>query len=193
MELATALCFCLLFFRFNWSLEFIFYLVITLFLIIIFVYDWRYHLILDKVSITAVILALIFSLILGLSIYSLLLGALIGGGFFFLQYLISKGKWIGGGDIRLGVLMGFILGWQKILVALFLAYFVGAVFAIFLIILKNKKLKSHLPFGTFFNCRNFCGSALGPSNYRLVFIGEFSQLVLLNYEIIIKKKRFYPN
>jgi len=155
VELGTALVFCLLFMYFGWSLEFIFYLIISLFLVIIFVYDFRYHLILDKVSITAIILALVFNLILGFSIISLLLGGLIGGGFFFLQFIVSKGKWIGGGDIRLGILMGFLLGWQKLLVAMFLAYFVGAIFSIVLIFLKKKKLKSHLPFGTFLTAGTF--------------------------------------
>ena len=74
---------------------------------------------------------------------------LIGGGFFLLQYVVSKGKWIGGGDIRLGFLMGLILGWPDVLVALMLAYIIGAVFSIGMLLLKKKQWGSQIPFGTF--------------------------------------------
>ncbi len=155
VEVSTGILFCLLYLIFGWSLAFGFYLILTSFLIIIFVYDLKYHLILDKVSIPAIILAIIFGLFLKISPWDMVFGVLIGAGFFFLQFLVSKGKWIGGGDIRLGVLMGIMLGWQKVLLALFLAYFVGAVFSIVLIAMKRKKLKSHLPFGTFLTIGTF--------------------------------------
>ena len=83
------------------------------------------------------------------NIFNLLLAALIVSGFFMLQFIISKGKWIGGGDIRLGFLMGTMLGWPNSLVALLLAYIVGSVISIFLIVFKFKKWGDQLPFGTF--------------------------------------------
>jgi prepilin signal peptidase PulO-like enzyme (type II secretory pathway) len=73
----------------------------------------------------------------------------VGGGFFLLQYLVSRGKWIGGGDVRFGVMMGVLLGWPNILVALFIAYVLGAVVAVPLLIFKKKKMKSEVPFGAF--------------------------------------------
>ena len=79
----------------------------------------------------------------------MLLGILVGAGFFLLQYLISKGKWIGGGDVLLGVLMGVILGWPNILVALMLAYILGATVGVFLLLSKKKNLQDQLAFGTF--------------------------------------------
>ena len=72
-----------------------------------------------------------------------------GGGFFLAQFLISKGQWIGGGDIRMGALMGFFLGWPQILVALFFSYIIGAIIGVSLIILKKKTWKSEIPFGVF--------------------------------------------
>lgn len=126
-----------------------FYLIIACFLIIIFLYDFKYYLILDKIIVPAVIVAIIGNLLLGSEWWDLGLGALIGGGIFFLQYIISRGKWIGGGDIRLGLLMGAILGWQLTFVALFIAYLIGAFIGIILIIGKQKKMKDAVPFGTF--------------------------------------------
>ncbi len=36
--------------------------------------------------------------------------AVVGAGFFLLQYVVSRGRWIGGGDIRIGAMMGMMLG-----------------------------------------------------------------------------------
>ena len=71
------------------------------------------------------------------------------GGFFLLQFLISRGKWIGGGDIRLGFLMGLMLGWPYALVALFMAYILGALIGTGLLATGKKKMQSQIPFGTF--------------------------------------------
>jgi len=122
------------------------------FLLIIFVFDLKHYLILDKVTIPAMVAAFVFNILLYPNwryVFFLLLAAIIGGGFFLLQYLISQGKWIGGGDIRLGVVMGFMLGWPKIVTALVIAYIVGALFSLGLLVLKKKKLNSQIPFGTF--------------------------------------------
>lgn len=70
-------------------------------------------------------------------------------------------SWIGGGDLRLAIIMGLILGWKMGLVALFLAYFLGAVVMLPLYYIaeqkkrkakkKRKKTKedSLFPFGPF--------------------------------------------
>jgi len=79
----------------------------------------------------------------------LLLSGLLGLIFFGVQYWISDGKWIGGGDLRLGVLMGVGLGWEKMLAALVIGYIIGAIVAVILLLLKKKKAKSKLPLGVF--------------------------------------------
>ena len=80
---------------------------------------------------------------------------LVGGGFFLAQFVLSKGKWIGGGDIRLGLLMGAILGWTGVLLGLFVAYMLGGVFASILLLSKKKHLGDKLPFGTFLTIATF--------------------------------------
>jgi prepilin signal peptidase PulO-like enzyme (type II secretory pathway) len=118
-------------------------------LVIIFVYDLKYGFILDKVTLPAILVGLILNLILGITWQNLILAAGIGGGFFLVQFLISKGRWIGGGDIRMGALMGVFLGWPQILVALFFSYILGAIIGVGLIFLKKKTWKSEIPFGVF--------------------------------------------
>jgi len=149
VELATGLAFLLIFINLGFSLKFFIYLVYACFLIIIFVYDLRYNLILDKVTVPAMILAILADIMLKVPFFSVLFGVIIGGGFFFIQFAASRGRWIGGGDIRLGVLMGLILGYEKMIAALAIAYLVGALVALFLLVTKKKKLRSKLPFGTF--------------------------------------------
>ena len=119
------------------------------FLVIIFVYDFKYSYILDRFTLPAMVLALMFNVLLGADVWSLLLGGLLIGGFFAIQFLISNGKWIGGGDIRLGMLMGFLLGAEIGLLALFLSYLFGAIVGIYLVAMKKRALDSHVPFGTF--------------------------------------------
>ncbi|MFH1192053.1 MAG: prepilin peptidase [bacterium] len=161
VELATAVLFVLAFiqwnfyFTANYQLPIINYLILftyflfTAILIIIFVYDFRWYLILDKVSLPAIAIAFILNMIIGYKFTDLFLGGVIAGGFFLLQFVVSRGKWIGGGDIRLGFLIGVMLGWQKTIVALFIAYVAGAIIGFFSMIIKNKKMNSKVPFGTF--------------------------------------------
>ena len=154
LELATGLVFLLGYFNLSYiKADFVFsyltFIVFACFLIIIFIYDLKYYLILDKVSLPAFTIALILNVLLGYNVGNLLLASVIIGGFFGLQFIISQGKWIGGGDIRLGLVMGAMLGWPLALVALFLAYILGAVFGLILIISRRKDWQSQLPFGTF--------------------------------------------
>lgn len=133
----------------EWLALFIRDATIASFLIIIFVYDFKYSYILDRFTVPAMIVALLFNMALGADPLSLLLGGFLIGAFFAFQFLLSQGKWIGGGDIRMGLLMGFTLGLEQGLLALFLSYVLGAVVGIFLIATKKRKLDSHVPFGTF--------------------------------------------
>lgn len=119
-------------------------------LVFIFVYDFLYMEILDRATTVPAALFFIAGAVYGwLTWQSMLIGIVIGAGFFLVQYVVSKGRWIGGGDIRLGLFMGVILGFPRILLALFLAYIIGAAVSLFLIAMKKKQLASETPFGTY--------------------------------------------
>jgi leader peptidase (prepilin peptidase)/N-methyltransferase len=79
----------------------------------------------------------------------LILSALGAAGFFLLIFLISKGEWLGFGDVKLAFFMGLFLGFPSILIALFLAFLIGAIIGIGLIFVGEKTLKSQVPFGPF--------------------------------------------
>lgn len=124
-------------------------IIFTILLIVIFVYDWLYQEILPEVVWLGALIGVFFNIYLHYNLFILLVGALVAGGFFFAQFAFSNGRWIGGGDVRMGVMMGVWLGWPTVLVALFMAYIVGAVCGLFLLFLKKKQLASAMPFGTF--------------------------------------------
>jgi leader peptidase (prepilin peptidase) / N-methyltransferase len=118
-------------------------------MIIIFVIDLRWYLILDIITLPACIIIFIANILLGQNWLNLLISGIIGGSFFLIQFLVSKGKWIGGGDIRMGLLMGLALGWPKIIIALMLAYFFGSFVGISLIFAGKKQWGSQVPMGIF--------------------------------------------
>lgn len=115
----------------------------------IFIYDLKYQLIPDSVSLPAIALAIPGGFLLGLGWQSMALGLLLGGGFFALQFALSRGAWVGGGDVRLGVLMGLLLGFPLTLLALCIAYVGGGLVAAILLATKKMKRKSKMPFGPF--------------------------------------------
>ncbi|MBU2542040.1 prepilin peptidase [Patescibacteria group bacterium] len=130
----------------------------------IFLYDLKNKEILDFSTIPTIIIFIFFAPAIGWhSWQSIGLGVLVGGGIFLTQYLLSRGKWIGGGDIRLGILMGVVLGWPNILVALLLAYVGGAIFSLILVGLKKQSLKSETPFGTYLALATFVVMLWGDS------------------------------
>lgn len=54
------------------------------------------------------------------------LAVLVGAGFFFLQWLVSRGKWVGTGDIPVAAGIGLVLGsWQLMVFSLAASYIVG--------------------------------------------------------------------
>ncbi len=162
VELATGIGFVLIHLRyvfgfslpetFSANLFFWFYLRdVFLFcvLLVIAVYDLRYSYILDRFTLPALVVLIPLQLFLGMPWQTLAAGALVLGSFFGAQYLFSHGTWVGGGDIRLGVLMGVTLGLFQGLFALFLAYVIGALVSVLLLVTKKATRKTQIPFGPF--------------------------------------------
>lgn len=136
--------------------------ILVLNLMFIFLYDLNYGEIFDGATIPTSILLFAFSWSMSWQTWpAMAIGALVGGGFFGLQYIMSRGRWVGGGDIRLGLLMGVILGWPNIVFALMLAYILGAISSLFLVATKRKDWKSATPFGTYLAVATFVAMMWG--------------------------------
>lgn len=130
-------------------------------LLIVFVFDFRHMLVLPSVTLPATIIAAAANVALGLPWQSVALGCAFGAGLFWLQYVLSRGAWIGDGDIYLGLLLGAMLGFRGTLLAIFLAYIAGAIIGLFLIVTKKLNRKSQVPFGTFLAAAAFVAMLYG--------------------------------
>ncbi|MEK7623552.1 MAG: prepilin peptidase [Patescibacteria group bacterium] len=125
-------------------------LAVVFFLAIIFLYDFLYGEILDRFTLFPAAILFFLSWYWHWHTWqSMILGVVIGGGFFLLQFLVSRGRWIGGGDIRLGVFMGVILGFPSIFIALLFAYIMGAILSTGFLLTKKKTFADSTPFGTY--------------------------------------------
>jgi prepilin signal peptidase PulO-like enzyme (type II secretory pathway) len=153
VELVTGGMFLLVALTVPWaSFIFLAYLLyITASLIVIFIYDVKHYLIPDAVLFPAIIVTIGYQLIFNLHffLYTSLWASLGATVFFTAIFLVSRGAWMGFGDCKLAILLGLMLGFPGILVGLFLAFFLGAIIGLFVMVLKKKGLKSELPFAPF--------------------------------------------
>ena len=122
-------------------------------LMIVFSVDYRYELIPDECHIIIALMGLI-NLLLNIAGWkSYLLGALIGGGSFYilglLALIIYKKEGMGFGDVKLMAALGFLFGAKNILVITVMSFAISAIISILLILLKKKQLDSYIPFGPF--------------------------------------------
>ena len=180
VELATGILFVLCGWYFLPNiLDSIFYILVSSCLIVIFVYDLKHYIIPNEVVYSGIILAFLYQL--QFSIFQPMAGnfgpfisAILVGSFFLAIILISKGRWMGMGDVKLAVFMGLVLGWPGILVALFLAFLIGAFTSVILIIFKKKTLKSEIPFGPF-----LAGATLVAIFWGNILINWYLNLLLV--------------
>jgi len=77
------------------------------------------------------------------------LGLAVGGGFFLLLFYVSKEKWIGGGDVKLGFFLGAWLGPLYALVALLVGFYSAFIVIVPLMLIKKITRKQPVPFGPF--------------------------------------------
>lgn len=125
-------------------------------LVALLVYDLRYLILPNKiilpVILTAAISVITYSVLENTyePIVSSAYGLLIGGGIFYLLFQISSGKWIGGGDVKLGFALGILVGGPSLaLLMLFLASLLGTLYSLPLIANRELQARSKIAFGPF--------------------------------------------
>jgi prepilin signal peptidase PulO-like enzyme (type II secretory pathway) len=78
-----------------------------------------------------------------------LLGSIGVALFFLLLIIVTKGRGMGGGDLKLGFLVGLLAGWPNMVVAIFLGFLTGALASCILIVARKKNIGQTIPFGPF--------------------------------------------
>ncbi|MEK7187810.1 MAG: prepilin peptidase [Patescibacteria group bacterium] len=77
------------------------------------------------------------------------LGCAAGLLFFLVLIVLSRGRGMGGGDLKLGAALGLLFGWPDIGLLIPLAFILGTFWALPLLLAGQKKRKDFLPFGPF--------------------------------------------
>lgn len=161
IELLTGFTYLLLFLQFDFTMSFYIGIVLTSLLIILAMIDIDTMEIPDRFHIMIFILALINLAFNDFSIYSHI------GGFFiisvplFVIALITGG--LGGGDIKLIAVAGFLLGTPSTLVAFMIASIFGGLVALYLLIFKKESRKTAIAFGPYLCVGIYVAYLYGPN------------------------------
>ncbi|MBN2015740.1 prepilin peptidase [Candidatus Dojkabacteria bacterium] len=156
-------------------------LLLTLFLFFA-LYDVKHKIVPQKVIIPAIIFGVFYVLFVALGMHfkphldvflvfedvSLVwnfVAALIGGSFIALLIIITRGKGMGGGDLKLLVFMGLILGLKKLVIAFYIAIITGSILGISWGALKGKIRGLKLPFALFLSLGSIIAFLWGSDIY----------------------------
>ena len=134
-------------------------------LLVVSVIDIKHHVIPDEYALTAVLLAFVTVFLRAdtVAFDGIALGALIGGGFLALIVFVSREQWMGMGDISLGLIIGLLAGTSGVIAGLTVAFVVGAVVAIGLLLTGRKGRKDPVPFGPFLVLGAFVATLWGEA------------------------------
>ena len=133
-------------------MTFIFQIIFVAALLVIFFTDFEQQVIPDSVSVSGILFGLAYGCSRGINpFFSALLGAALG---FAILYAIGwAGKWwfkkeaMGEGDFFVGALLGAYLGWERVLLAIFLSYIIAGLLALPLLVFRKVKMGQYVPFG----------------------------------------------
>ncbi len=140
---------------FGWAV-FTVWLAVLVVAVALFVYDVRWMILPTKLNIALFSLAVIIVVLRAVQlqdafvIISAIGGSLVVGGIFYVLHRVSRGAWMGGGDVRSGFGIGLLVG-SPILgfMTIFVASLLGSFIAIPQLLLKKTSLGGKLPFGPF--------------------------------------------
>jgi leader peptidase (prepilin peptidase)/N-methyltransferase len=126
--------------------------------------DLHFMIIPNRLLLLLFLLSFLFIWLIPLSIFSRLLGLLLGLGLPLLVLMLTRGG-LGGGDVKLFMLLGWLIGWFFLLRLMILSCTCGILGFLFLRLFKSKSnFSRRLPFAPFI----FIGFLLG-------FIWDFLQ------------------
>ncbi|MBY0222522.1 prepilin peptidase [Sporosarcina aquimarina] len=147
MELLTGVLFVFAYLHFGFERELILALLFISLLVILTVSDLKYMLIPNRILLpfgVAIFIMRIFSPLTPW--WDSLLGAIVGFGLLLFIAILSKGG-MGGGDIKLFLVIGLVLGTLQTLLTLFLASLIGAIVGMIFLKKTKQGRKTPVPFG----------------------------------------------
>jgi prepilin signal peptidase PulO-like enzyme (type II secretory pathway) len=152
IEVLMGVLFSSIYSLYGFSLDFFISIIISFISLIIFFVDLKTMKIPTVLSWSLIVFGVIYGFIVNdLSLTFLLSGGLLGFLFFYLQNVVSKGKWVGLGDADLGLAIGVMFGPLVGLYTILQSYVFGTVVLVPMMLLDRDKYsaKSQVPFGPF--------------------------------------------
>lgn len=137
---------------------------------ILFVYDLRWYLLPDRVTFPLIALGFTAFLVREAVpfepvriVIEFVLALVPIAGFYYVLHVISRGEWVGFGDVKLGIFMGLALGWPLALVTLIIANLLACIVTIPGLLTKKLSRTSKVPFGPFLIAGFIASGLCGPS------------------------------
>lgn len=152
VEIFFATLTLLLYWQIGFGMELVFYTVIAFLLTALMVIDIYDGVLPNKLILTLIIIAF-FGMIAGgnsqLIWRDMVLGGVAGLGFFMALWIVTLGKGIGMGDIKLALALGMLIGYSSVWQWVVLSFVMGSVYVIPMLFSGRKKWKSEVAFGPF--------------------------------------------
>lgn len=171
IELLNGLIYVWIFMAKGFQPESILFCICASVLIVISVIDWRTYEIPFGCNIVIGILGIVRVILDLAHWYNYVIGFFAVSGLFLIIYWITKGRGIGGGDIKLMAAAGLLLGWQNILLALMIGSIAGSV--IHLTLMKVQGKDRVLAFGPYLAFGIFISMLYG-NNLITWYLGMFN-------------------
>lgn len=151
LNILTGIFFVCFWIEYKFSIEFFILSLCTTILISTSIIDTLYLEIPDEHNLLILLWATTYSMINPELFTYAITGSLIGGGFYLLLAILSKGG-MGGGDIKLAASTGLLLGPTNTITCIYLAFFiafVGFIHNIYISVANKEKMKSEIAFGPY--------------------------------------------
>lgn len=149
IEAVTASLYVLAAWQFGWQPALAWAWLLIALLIVVTAIDLEYQLIPDRITLPGIAVGFVASVATSRTSWlESLVGALVGGGVFFLVIVLSRGG-MGGGDMKLGAMIGAFLGWKLTALTIMLAVISGGLVGVALLITGLRQRRDPVPFGPF--------------------------------------------
>ena len=153
IELVTPLVFVLQYVYLGWVPLLVIGLVFSSAMIVLLVIDLRHRILPDVITLPGIGIGVAASIVFEPGWKSALAGVAIGGGGLYLireaYYWWRHQEGLGLGDVKMLAMIGAFLGWQQMLVTLFVASLMGSVVGIGMLVFGLSSRTYALPFGSF--------------------------------------------
>lgn len=168
--------------------QFIVWLISGVMLAVLFGYDYKWFLLPDSIVFPLIGASLVFagievvtSVDMASTLMSLAGSVVILSGMYFVLWHVSKGQWIGFGDVKLGLALALLLvDWRLAFLALFAANLIGCLIVIPGMLAKKITRSSRIPFGPLLIVGAVIAMLWGPLlilTYSSVMVGTTHLLV----------------